>query len=180
MTPSVRRVTAAVVVAVVVLAAGCGGDDESAAESWATDVCTAFSDWRDAVASAGESLRAGATTADDLEAAVDELEQATEDFADDIRGLGPPETDTGQEAQEALERLADEVEQDREDVQSALQDAEGVQGVLDAVAAVASTLSVMGEQLGAAFDELEQLDPAGELSAAFESSEACDSLADGG
>jgi hypothetical protein len=175
---AVRRIAA--VAAVAVLAAGCGGDDTSSAESWANDVCTAFSDWRDAVASAGESLRTGPTTGDDLEAAVDELEQATEDFADELRDLGPPETDAGQEAQDALDRLADDVDEDRDDIRTAVDGAEGVQGVLEAATAIASILSVFGEQLGATFDELEQIDPAGELSDAFESSEACASLSDGG
>jgi hypothetical protein len=176
-----RRVAALVAVAAVAaFAAGCGGDDESSAESWAGNVCTAFSDWRDAVTEAGESLRAGPTTADDLEAAVDDLGQATEDFVDDLRGLGQPETDAGQEAQDALDVLADDVEQDLEDLESALEGVEGVQGALEAAGVVATILSTMGAQLGAAFDELEQLDPAGELSDAFESSEACSSLSDGG
>ena len=35
---------------------------------------------------------------------------ATNDFADDVKALGPPDTDAGQQAQESLESLADDLE----------------------------------------------------------------------
>ena len=37
-------------------------DDETSAADWTNDVCSAFTDWQEAVAAAGESLRAGPTT----------------------------------------------------------------------------------------------------------------------
>lgn len=164
--------------ALAVLAAGCGGDDESSTEEWADGVCAAFTDWRDAVTEAGESLKAGSLDEDSLGDAVDELQDATDAFAEDLRDLPELETDAGAEAQQTLDGLAENVDQSKEDIRTAVGDAEGqgVQGVLEAGSAIATTLAQMGQQLGTAFQQLEQLDASGELSDAFESSDACSSL----
>jgi ABC-type glycerol-3-phosphate transport system substrate-binding protein len=95
----------AVGVTAVALAAGCGGDDDSgssATTDWANGVCEAISTWGDSVESTGESLRSGATNADDLREAVDEFEQATQTFVDDLRKLGKPDTEAGDKAQEEI------------------------------------------------------------------------------
>ena len=170
---AVRRVAA--VLAVAVLAAGCGGDDENTPEAWANDVCSAFTDWRTAVTEAGESLRSGPTTRDDLEGTADELEEATETFVEDLRDLEPPETEAGAEAQEALDQLAEDVDQTKEDVRSAAGGAEGVEGAIEAASSIATTVAEMGRQVEDTFQELQQLEPGGELSDAFETAEDCES-----
>jgi gas vesicle protein len=173
---AVRRLLAlALAVAIAALAAGCG-DDESSPQEWANGVCSAFSDWRESVTTAGEELRLGATTKDDLEAAVDELEEATDEFVDDIRGLDDLETEGGQQAKETLDRLAEEVDQNKEDIQETVSGASGVEEVVQAVTSVASTISVMGQQLQSTFQELEQLEPGSELSDAFENADDCQAL----
>ena len=171
-----RRVfTLVLAVAVAVLAAGCG-DDESSPEEWANGVCSAFSDWRESVATAGEELRSGATTKDDVEAAVDEFEDATDEFVDDIRGLDELETENGQQAKETLDQLADDVDQNKEDIQETVSGASGVEEVVAAVSSIATTLATMGQQVQTTFQELEQLDPGSELSDAFENAEDCQAL----
>ena len=164
--------------ALAALAAGCGGDDQSSAEGWADGVCSAFADWRDAVTEAGESLQAGSLDEDSLRDAVDELQDATDTFAEDLRDLPELDTEAGEEAQQTVDELAENVDKTKEDVRTIVGDSEGkgVQGVLEAGAAIATTLATMGQQLGTAFEQLEQLDAAGELSDAFESSDACSSL----
>jgi len=164
-----------------ILAAGCGGDDESSAEQWADGVCSAFSDWRDAVTETGESLKAGSLNEESLRNAVDDLQDSTESFADDLRDLPKLETDAGEEAQQTLDDLAESVDTSKEDVRTAVGDAEGkgLQGVLEAGSAIAEIVARMGEQLETAFDKLEQLDSSNEIADAFESSDACSSLSAG-
>ena len=174
---AVRRSAALVAVAAIV--GGCGGSDESAVEGWATDVCTAASEWREALRTAGEDLRAGPTTKDDLGAAGEEITEATEDLAEKLRDLGPPDTEAGEDVQRLLDQLVADVEQAQADVQSEVAGASGVQGALDAATAVASSLAAMGAQLQSTLEQIRQLDAAGELSDAFESSDACSSLTDG-
>jgi chromosome segregation ATPase len=170
-----RLLALTLTVAVAVLAAGCG-DDTSSPEEWANGVCSAFSDWRAAVTTAGEELRSGATTKEDLEGAVDDLEEATDEFVDDIRGLDELDTENGRKAKEALDQLADDIDQNKEDIQETVSGASGVQELVQAATAVGSTISQMGQQLQQTFRELEQLDPGSELSDAFENAEACQSL----
>ena len=119
----------AVAGAVATLAAGCG-DDTSSAEEWADGVCSAFSDWRDDVTTAGEELRAGPTTRDDLKSTADDLEEATDNFLDDIRDLDDLETEGGQEAKATLDRLAEDVDQNKENIQSTVSGTSGVQDVV--------------------------------------------------
>ena len=160
----------------VVLVAGCGGDDEASAEDWANGVCSAFTDWREAVTTAGESLRSGATTRDDLENTADDLEEATETFADDLRDLEPLETEAGAEAQQTLDQLAEDIDQNKEDMRAAVGGAEGLQGAAEAASSIAATLALMGRQIEDAFRELQQLEPGGELSDAFETADDCASV----
>jgi hypothetical protein len=160
----------------VVIGAGCGGDEEPSAEDWANGVCSAFTDWRDAVTAAGESLRSGAPTRDDLESAADDLEEATETFADDLRDLEPLETEAGAEAQQALDQLAEDVDQNKEDMRAAVGGAEGLQGAAEAASSIAATLTLMGRQIEDTFRELQQLEPGGELSDAFDTADDCASV----
>ena len=162
-------------VAVAVLVAGCG-DDESSPEEWANGVCSAFSDWQDSVTTAGEELRSGATTKDDLEAAADDFEEATDEFVDDIRGLDELETENGQQAKEALDQLAENVDQNKEDIQATVSGASGVEEVVAAMTSIASTLATMAQQLQSTFHQLAQLDAGSELSEAFENADACKAL----
>ena len=173
---AVRRLLAlALTIAIALLAAGCG-DDSSSPEEWASGVCSAFSDWRESVTTAGEELRSGATNKDDLEAAVGDLEEATDEFVDDLRDLDDLETDEGQQAKETLDRLAEDVDQNKEDIQETVSGASGVQELVQAATSIGSTISLMGQQLQETFQELEQLEPGSELSDAFQNSEDCQAL----
>ena len=115
-----------------------------------------------------------------MEDAVDDLESATKDFIDDIRGLGTPDTEAGEQARETLDKLADEVDDSLSAMQEAVDDASGVSGVVEAVTAVSAAIASLGAKLTATFTELEQLDAGGELEDAFEQAESCDELESGG
>jgi methyl-accepting chemotaxis protein len=159
--------------------AGCGGGDGDGGSSttdWANGVCEAISAWGDSVTKTGEELRSGATKADDLRDAVDDIQKATETFVDDLRKLGKPDTEAGEKVQESLEQLADNVDENVSKMQDAVKDVEGVNGLVAAATAVSATLSTMGQQLSSTFAELEQADVEGELDQAFRDADACDEL----
>lgn len=162
----------------VVLAAGCGGDDGGSNETteWANGVCEAISTWGESITTTGESLRSGATNADDLRTAVDEFEEATQTFVDDLRELGRPDTGAGDEAKDALDQLAEDVDENVSKMRDAVDEAEGVSGIVEAATSVSATLSTMGQQLASTFAQLEGLDASGELEDAFRDADACDEL----
>jgi hypothetical protein len=162
----------------VALAAGCGGDDDtSATTAWAGDVCSAISTWTESMRDVSESVRAGGLSEDALSDAVEDAKSTTDAFVDDLRELGAPETDAGEEAQAALDELADDLDQATDTIDGALADVSGAGDVLSAISVVTGALASMGEQVAAAFRELEQLDAAGELEDAFREADSCDEIA---
>ncbi len=167
----------------VSLATGCGGDDGgsgSSATEWADGLCSSITTWTASITSTGESLRGGNLNEDSLKSAVDDLESATNDFVDDLRGLEAPDTESGDQAKESLDQLSDTVEENVSTMRNAVDDASGVSELVEAATAVSGALSAMGTELSATFSELQQLDPGGELEQAFSDADSCDELASDG
>jgi hypothetical protein len=125
----------------------------------------------------GESLRDGNLSEDSLANAVEDAKDATDTFVDDIRGLGAPDTEAGDEAQQSLDELADDLDESAQTIEGALDDVSGAADVLSAISVVSGALASMGSQVAATFQELEQLDDAGELEEAFREADSCDDLA---
>jgi hypothetical protein len=165
----------------VSIATGCGGDggSGSSATEWADDVCSSIATWTGSISSAADTLREGNLTEEKLRSAVDDVKTATNDFADDVQALGPPDTDAGEQAQESLETLADDLEANTEKIDKALEDASGPGETLDALTVVTGALSTMGSRLSSTFTELERLDAGGELEDAFREADSCDELSSG-
>ena len=57
------------------------------------------------------SLQGGNLSADSLESAVDDVKEATETLADDLRDAGTPDTEDGQQAKDLVDQLADEIDE---------------------------------------------------------------------
>jgi hypothetical protein len=168
------RFAGALLLLLAALAAGCGGGDDGDSEAtteWADGVCSALSDW-------GTSMRsvtsgASPSSADRLKTVATDVKDATEELADDLEALGRPGTDAGEKAQDAIEELAAGLRQDLEKIQ----DAADSDDVVTAATTITSTLSSMSSRMGSTLTELEQADAKGELSDAFEESDACQKLA---
>ena len=175
------RVILLAVLAGVLLAAGCGGngDETSSATEWADEVCSAMTTWVGSVSSATESLGDGGLSEDSLENAVDDVRDASQTLADDLQDVGRPDTDAGQEAEASLDQLADDVDQSLQELESAVEGVSGGDDVLSAVSLITATLSTMANQVAGAFEELGELDAAGELEDAFEESDECSALLSG-
>jgi hypothetical protein len=167
----------AIAAAVVSVAAGCGGDGgDASATEWADDLCSATTTWNESIRSTLDSVTAGDLGEGELRSAADDFESATNDFVDDLRGLGRPETESGERAEELLDQLAGEIEEGAETITNAVDEASGVSGIVEAGTTVSTTLATIGQQLTSTFAELEDLDPGGELETAFNEAEACNEL----
>ena len=144
------------------------------------DVCSAITSWSESISSTAATLSEGNLGEGAVEDAVDDLGSATRDFVDDVRGLGTPDTEAGEQAKELLDQLADDVDDSLSAMEEAVDDASGVSGVVEAVTAVSAAISSLGAQLTSTFAELEQLDAGGELEDAFEEADSCAELESGG
>jgi hypothetical protein len=167
-----------VIVAGVIAASGCGGEDEvPAATQWAGDLCTAVNTWRNSIASATASIASNPSQAG-LREAADDAETATQTLVDDIRGLGAPDTESGEQAMETLDDLAGSVESSVATIEDAVDDVSGASGVLEAVSTVSATIATISAELTDSLDEIQGLeDVDDELKQSFEDAPACDGVA---
>jgi ABC-type transporter Mla subunit MlaD len=174
------RIALAATVAVLALVAGCGGSDEgNATEQWASGVCSALQTWSESVQGAATSLQdTSSISPDSISTALNSVIDATSTLATDVKTLGRPDTESGQQAQETLTQLATTLEGDAAELQKLLDTSggAGLGGVLDQLGTVTKTLGSMASAVGQTFDDLQQLDVKGDLQDAFESAGSCSSL----
>jgi gas vesicle protein len=165
----------------VLVAAGCGGDDESsttsAPEAWAQSFCTAVTTWTDELQTIGGDLRDPSNLNEDgLQEAASSVSSATDAFVDDIKALGAPDTESGEEIRDSVQSLADTVDDEKATIEQAAEDVSGVADLAGAVSTVGSALSAMASAFQSTLDTIENADADGELESAFESAEACSDL----
>jgi hypothetical protein len=172
-------------VALVFLAAGCGSSggssatttttSASATATWASGVCSSITTWQTAVKSAAGSVTSDPTKSG-LQKAAGDAQAATQTLASDLKGLGKPDTQDGQQAKDSLDKLSTNLQQDVATIESAVKGASGVTGALTAVSTVTGTLTTMRTQIKTTFTDLQGLDAKGELNTALTNSSACNSL----
>jgi hypothetical protein len=172
------------IVALATLAAGCGGKSSSSqstsaastsAADWANGLCSAVSTWSTSVQTTTTSLK-GNVTEDSLKSASADVTKATDEFVNDLKGLGTPDTESGKKAKETLDTLAGQLKTNVQTIDKAVNEASGTSGALKAVSTVSSTLVTVGDQVTTAFTSIQQLDTKGELDKAFRNSEKCKAL----
>lgn len=169
--------------AVLVLAAsGCGGDDSaSAAEAWADSFCTSIASWNGSLELAGDTFRdAGGLTPESIRTALDDITEATRQFAREVEELGPPETEASAEIEAELETLADDLGDSADELQGILDaEATSVAEALQNVSQVTDVLADMSAAIGGTFESISRLDPDGTLSDAVEATDSCSTLTSG-
>jgi hypothetical protein len=177
-----RLALAAVLVAFLAfVAVGCGGKSEPAAvptNEWANDVCGDLVTWTTTMKSVATGVKSNPTKSG-LKDAATQAQDATKTLSSNVKSLGKPDTQSGQQAKDDLNSLADQLSADVDKIQSSLNSASGVAGAITAGSVVSSTLLTMGQQVSATFAELQKLDAKGELEKAFSSSANCRQLTSG-
>ena len=164
----------------LLLAAGCGDDETSRATDWANSVCSATTTWSDSVSAAATSLQGGNLSEDSVKSAVDDVTEATNTLADDLATVGKPETQDGRKAEDLVDQLAVQIDEGAKAIENAVDDVKGGTGILAAISTISATLASMTSEIGGIVDQLEQLDPGGELDDAFKNADECTSLSSGG
>jgi methyl-accepting chemotaxis protein len=165
-----------IVLALVALA-GCGGDDESASEDYANDVCSNVSTWVTDVQGTMQNLTDQGLSIgrEDIQTAYDEVKASTDTMANDLEQLGPPETEEGQQAKSELDDLATELRQQLDVIKEAIDSGDGLTSI---AATVSTAVSTAANAVNTTYQNLQGLNPPGELSDAFQDSDECNSLED--
>jgi hypothetical protein len=177
-----RRTTIAILVAALALvAAGCGGDDETTSasepEAWAQSFCTAVTTWTNELQSIRDQFTdLSSLNEESLRDAAESAESATQDFVDEVRALGAPDTESGDAIQDSVQVLADTVEDEKATIEEAAEDVSGLAELPGAISTIGNALSAMASAFQSALETIADADAGGELESAFESSDACDDL----
>jgi methyl-accepting chemotaxis protein len=155
-------------------AAGCGGSDEDPAVQSADDVCTSLSDWKTDLENTVQGITSdlGSLSANEVTDAVDSALDSTRNLLDELRGLGAPDTESGEQAKQDVDELADSLEQ-RADT---LRDAADSGNVVSLVSTVTTQVQGAVQDVNQTLTQLRQLQPGQDLQQAFENDDTCQSL----
>jgi hypothetical protein len=172
----------AVVVGLALVAAGCGGDDgESSAtptEEWAEGFCSALVDWLGELERATGELRDFRSLSQEaFDQAGSDIRSATEDLTAELRGLGAPDTNSGEEARQAVDTFATSAEAGLDEIEQAVEDVFGGTSIPDAITSITAALTSINKAYTTMFSSLREIDPEKELQDALKDAESCDDLA---
>ena len=172
---------ATVVLALGLFAAGCGGSDEEAdpTAAWASDFCTAITDWTDSLGEVTSQFTDTSNLSQEgLQTAAEDTRSATEELVEDIRGLGAPGTDSGEEIRASLDELSTTLETEAEKISDTVEEASGITGIASAITAASTSLSAMSSAFATTLQTIEGADVDGELQSALEDSPECAGISD--
>ena len=143
----------------------CGDDDDGGGGSadvgdYASDICTAFTDWTKAIqdrqTELQEGLQPGASPQegkDALEGFLDDAVTASDQLVEDVEAAGTPDTDNGEEAADALQQAATEARDKLAEAQENVADlpTDSPQAFSDAAASSATTSGALWRESATAF-----------------------------
>ena len=181
-----RSLLAVLILSAAIVAAGCGGGSSSssgtgtessatAADDWANSVCEAFVAWNNSVTDAGQGIRDNPSE-EGIRTAGEQIQSATQTLADDLRGLGRPDTETGQQAKDTIDQLATNLDTSLQKISDAMDSASGTAGAVTAASTIGTSLVEMADHVSTAFQQLQEIDAQGELQSAFEQGDSCAGL----
>jgi len=171
-----RIALSAAVAGLALVVAGCGGsdNDESPADAWASGFCNAVTNWTDELQTVTSQFSDTSNLSQDgLRSAADDVKSATDELVDDLRGLGAPETEGGEEIRSALDSLSTTLESEAASIEETVEGISGLTGIPSAITAVTTSLSAMGNAFASTLQTIESADAGEELQAALEDSPEC-------
>lgn len=171
---------AAIVVAVIAMRLSDDNGPQTT-EEWAGEVCSSLSDWRDSITSladvSGEPL-----TPDTLRDKLGEADDATTALVSQLRDLGPPDLEAGDELEQQLDESAEELESRFDDLKESAEVAADAPAseFLQQLARLASDFAALQTAISTTVSSLQNAnvteDSKAELQQAFADAPSCQSL----
>ena len=126
----------AVAIVVLVVRLTEDGSPQASSTEWADSVCASLSSWRSSITSLAD-VSGGTLTPESLREKLDEAQAATSELVVQLRELGPPEVENGDQVEQALDDAAAGLQQSYESLQSAASDAAAAEDQDDFIRALA-------------------------------------------
>jgi hypothetical protein len=172
----------AVVVAVVVIKESDNGSSSLTTTQWADQVCTSLDDWRTSITSLA-TVSSGGLTRDALREKLTDAQVATEQLIDDLRDIGPPETEAGTQLRNELQQQGNQLEQSYANLKAGAQgalNADSPTAFLQGLAKLAPDFQNLLNEISTTINTLESSNVAGasadEVKQGFQDAEACQKL----
>ena len=170
-------VAAILVLSLAGVTAGCGGDDETESDptaAWADGFCSAVTDWTDELRTITSQFSDTSNLSEDgLQAAATDVQSATQTLVDELRDLGAPETDSGEEVKNALDTLSTTLEDESAAIEDTANGVSSITQLPSAITKISSSLSALGTAFSQTLQTIESADASGELRSALEDSPEC-------
>lgn len=168
----------AAVAALALVAAGCGGSDSDSdadpTAAWASGFCSAVTSWTDELQTITSSFSDTSNLSQDgLESAAEDVRTSTQQLVDDLKGLGAPETEGGEQVKSSLDSLSTTLETESANIDETVQSISGITGIPGAITAISTSLSAMGSAFSDTLQTIDDADVGNELQAALEDSPEC-------
>ncbi|HEU5264771.1 MAG TPA: hypothetical protein VFU34_09030 [Gaiellaceae bacterium] len=173
-----RQLLVSTVAALALVTAGCGGSDESSStsptEEWASGFCTAITTWKDSLTSITEQFsNSSSLSSEALNDAANDASSATETLVDDLKALGTPDTESGEEVKNSIDDLSTTVESEVANIESAANDVSGLTDLPNAITSITTSLSAMSTAFASTLEAVQTADVDGELQTALEDAPEC-------
>ena len=151
--------------------------EATTAAVWASDICGAIATWEDSIKTIAADTEDG-ISGDALSEKISDVEQVTEDLADQLVAIGVPETDDGQKAHQEIEQLTSDMRAGVEDIQSQIEalGGSGVEAIATGVDEIKGDIEGLTKDVNHTFHNIRKLEPANELSTAIKDDETCQSI----
>jgi len=173
---------ASIAVAALVMRLTADDNQTSSPAAWADSVCTSLSTWRSSIVAISE-VSGETLTPESLRQSLGDATTATETLVTDLRQLGPPDLEAGEELELQLDSAASEIEAGFDALKQGAEDAANAGSPADfiqALAALAPQFQALLNTLSTTVDDLRSSDVAedarDELEAAFASASSCQEL----
>jgi hypothetical protein len=157
---------------------GGGGGDSVSADDYATDICTAFLGWRDAIQKHQEELQKGLSPGispqqgkDALEGFLGDAVTASDDLVQQVDDAGVPDAENGDQAATALQDAAQQARDELDKAHSNVADlpTDDRQAFATAAGQLGNSVKTALDGVGQGLQDIKS----DELDKAFNSSKAC-------
>ncbi len=167
------------VVALTGVAAGCGGSDseEDPTAAWASGFCTAVTAWTTELQTVTSEFSDPSNLSQEgLQSAAEDVRGATDTLVGDLKDLGAPETEGGEEVKSALDTLSTTLDTEVSSIQDTAQGVSGIADLPSAISKITASLSALGTAFSTALTTIDNADAKGELQSALQDSPDCADL----
>lgn len=173
---------ASIAIAALIMRLTADDDSNPTTAAWAESVCSSFATWKTSIESLAD-VSSGSLNAETLQQKIDDAESATSTLVTDLKDLGSPDLDAGDELQQTLSSSADEISSSVDTLKQGAEqaaDAGSPTEFLQALAALAPQFQALLEQISAAISGLQDAnvadDAKAELQTAFAEADSCQQL----